>query len=1674
MSLDDSRGYDRLDQLAEEFADRFRRGERPSLKEYTDRYPELADEIRELFPALIRVEQVEEIFQDRNEVEARIPPLSQVGDYRIIREIGHGGMGVVYEAEQLSLGRRVALKVLPWQAARDRTMLERFRREARASARLHHTNIVPVFDVGQDADTQYYAMQFIQGQSLDLVMDELRRLRGRSPRQRGRRSAGVDPAETRLTAPAAPDVGAGLAVAQSLLTGRFDRGQTAVPAADRPIGPDASPAGGSPPVTNPDASAVMPGGTQLSSVESRHRVFHRAVAQIGRQAAAALAYAHARGIVHRDIKPSNLLLDTEGVVWVSDFGLASVDHDDVLTRTGDVLGTLRYLAPERFRGRGDARADIYSLGLTIYELLVLRPAFDSPDRLALSEQIRNVDPPRPRSIDPRIPRDLETIVLKAIEKDARARYTTAEAMAEDLRRFLGDETILARRASAPERCARWARRHPAVAALGGMMTVVLLAATIASVVVARQMTALAKTNEDAARSERSARLDAQAAQKQAEADRLDTDRHRVEADRQRERAEDHLYIARIGQAESALRLDDAATARGLLDLCRPRPGDADRRGWEWSYLDRWCHPELRTIGLPTNAQSYCLAGTPDGRTLAVGCWDPDAVNRSATNPAEVSSVPVYLISLPDGRIRHELAGHNLAVVAVAFRPDGRRLATVGSEGAIRVWDTISGRQLNTISFGSHNFLYVSGLSWSADGRRLTCASYDSPARIWDPETGRETARLASKARVVAWSPDGTRVAVDLGEQLGLDILPWDVRVDRAREPILRKRGWVDALSWSPDSRRLAAARTLVGKGSLTRRLTVFDAASGEEVFQVDNAAVLRTIAFSPDGTRVATCGEEEAVRVFDTATGRKHVALFTGATQVTGLAFSPDGRRLYAAGWGVGGVKVFDPTRDPRCRPVAASMNQLAALTFDREGGRVLAIDWVNGMLASVDPVDGSEWIERRLPVIDSRRWPRGDFAFRSDGGRLAAPLQRDRTAVGIWDVALGRPVATLLGSREPVTAVAFGPNGRSLATAAGSAAKSRPIVTIWDAASARPIRTIEAGPDPVQALAFSGDGRKLTAGGGGTSGSHGWVTAWVAETGDVLGTRDGVGRVMSLAFHPDGCRIAVAEFDSPARVHLWDLAADTLITHPGPNAVSCVAFTPDGKRLAALGYDGDVHLADARTGDEVLVLRTSGPPAGSSAHTPRMVFSPDGSQIIANANFSVLNIWDLGPASSVTIEPATDDVAGWLRRSRALAERGDGDGAEASWSRVRDIRGREPSPWIEHAVWLYRRGDDSRARDALARAIQTLPDEPGRWVDLGRWIGRIGWAAESARLLAQARSLCERRLSRAPDDEAAAAALAELLPEPDASRIWTVLEPEVMSSAGGATLTRLPDGSVLAGGPNPTVDTYTIEATSGRYAITGLRLEALTDSSLPHHGPGRQPFLAFAGVFYLTAIRLSTVAGPSAALPVDLTQARSAHSAATFPAGGPSGAIDTDPNSEWCNMPLLGWPLQPVFQAARPIEPSLGMRLRVELATGIEGSPQSTLGRFRLSVTDRRFPLFPPSLQAIRADAERSGLTRLGAAYALLGDWASAARVLTRAASRPDPSALDEFLLALALHHLGRREEARSNCDRALKRSRSELADEATRDVAVEALTTIRGLGVDEAESLVFDAAFPADAFAR
>ncbi len=309
-------------------------------------------------------------------------PLSMLGEFHLLREIGRGGMGVVYEAHQLPLGRRVALKVLPSTASLDPRNRQRFQLEAQAAAILHHEHIVPVFGIGFDQGVHYYAMQFIDGRSLTELIRGVRR----------------------------------------------------------------------------DGTS---GSRVNSSAGDRHH--WRAVAHFGLQAAEALDHAHDLGVIHRDIKPSNLLIDDRGHLWVTDFGLARVlQANPDVTATGDLVGTLRYMSPEQARGdKGviDPRVDIYALGATLYELLTLQPAFNASDRQQLLRQILHEEPVPPRRLRPSLPRDLETIVLKAMDKEPRARYRSSREMAEDLRRFLDDRPVRARRPSLVDRAAKWSRRH---------------------------------------------------------------------------------------------------------------------------------------------------------------------------------------------------------------------------------------------------------------------------------------------------------------------------------------------------------------------------------------------------------------------------------------------------------------------------------------------------------------------------------------------------------------------------------------------------------------------------------------------------------------------------------------------------------------------------------------------------------------------------------------------------------------------------------------------------------------------------------------------------------------------------------------------------------------------------------------------------------------------------------------------------------------------------------------------------------------------------------------------------------------------------------------------------------------------------------------------------------------
>jgi serine/threonine protein kinase len=420
-------------------------------------------------------------------------PGTPLGDFRILREVGRGGMGVVYEAEQLSLGRRIALKVLPFAFTLDTRQLQRFKNEARAASQLHHNNIVPIYSVGCERGVHFYAMQYIEGQTLAEVIQDLRRVAAKekaspSPARTraGRRTSAGEPTERRRprAESTGPYVGA--------------RSGKNAPAGLAGSAAAADTAGG-------------PVGALATSYSAGGPGFFRAVAKLGVQAAEALEHAHAYGVVHRDIKPGNLLVDPHGHLWITDFGLAQFQSDTALTQTGDLLGTLRYMSPEQAmakRGLVDHRTDIYSLGVTLYELLTREPPYDGRDREELLRQIAFDDPRAPRRWNPQIPGDLETIVLKAMAKRVEDRYATAQELAEDLRRFLEDKPILARRPTPLERLAKLARRHKGVAVAA--VALLLLAAVgfgVSTWLVAREQlntqAALERERQQRARAEKS-------------------------------------------------------------------------------------------------------------------------------------------------------------------------------------------------------------------------------------------------------------------------------------------------------------------------------------------------------------------------------------------------------------------------------------------------------------------------------------------------------------------------------------------------------------------------------------------------------------------------------------------------------------------------------------------------------------------------------------------------------------------------------------------------------------------------------------------------------------------------------------------------------------------------------------------------------------------------------------------------------------------------------------------------------------------------------------------------------------------------------------------------------------------------------------------------------------------
>ena len=504
----------------------------------------------------------------------------RLGEYVLVKELGRGGMGIVYEARDELLNRTVALKVLPYHSLLSPTALERFQREAQSAARLHHPHIVPVHHVGESEGVHYYAMQLIEGVALDRVLEDVSHAR--------------EAGESGF-----------LNVATS--------------------GSDAGGVGSS---------------TNIASTGSSD--YFRRVARLGAQVAGALSYAHAKGLIHRDIKPANLILDTHGTVWVTDFGLARGDDDGSLTQTGDVVGTLAYMPPERLDGWWDARSDVYALGLVLYELMTHRRAFAASERSQLLRKVSEEEPTPPRKVDSRIPRDLETIVLKAIAKDPARRYRSAAELETDLVRFGEGRPVAARRVGAGERSWLWCRRNPLVATLLALMLISSLTAAVVFGVL-------------------SFRLEGTLDELQA-----------TQADQRRS-----LHAARMQLISRAWDEQDLVRMRELLQLTRPAPGEDDLRGFPWFHFARLANEQ----------------GPKPGVSIAAHGGRVTQAVFSSTGRALITAGDDFAVRVWEPGVWHEKASKRLSarVTALAVDADCRRIAIATDARELLLWNIVDGR-----------------------------------------------------------------------------------------------------------------------------------------------------------------------------------------------------------------------------------------------------------------------------------------------------------------------------------------------------------------------------------------------------------------------------------------------------------------------------------------------------------------------------------------------------------------------------------------------------------------------------------------------------------------------------------------------------------------------------------------------------------------------------------------------------------------------------------------------------------------------------------------------------------------------------------------------------------------------------------------------------------------------
>jgi WD40 repeat protein len=967
--------------------------------------------------------------------------------------------------------------------------------------------------------------------------------------------------------------------------------------------------------------------------------------------ARAVHEAHRKGVVHRDLKPANILLSAEGTPKITDFGLAKrLDSQDGQTQTGAVLGSPSYMAPEQAAGKArevGPAADVYALGAILYELLTGRPPFRAATPLETVMQVVSADPVPPGRLQPGLPRDLETVCLKCLGKEPSRRYGSAEALADDLGRFLAGEPIAARPVGAWGRAVKWARRRPAVAAMLGLLAVVT-GLGFAGVV------------SQWRRAERHrARATYQAERAERQKDRAEYQKERAE--QARATAEARLYAASVALAHREWLAGNLARARQLLEQCPTR-----HRLWEWAYLDGLCRTDRMT-----------LRGHPSWVTRAA--FRPGG--GQIVSAGEGGSVRVW--DADTGALLKEVEARG---IALALSPDGR-LAATGRGPEVLVWDLDKGGPPLTLRGTGEGAVFPGGFQSDAafrpDGRRLAAGGLDKAVHVWDLDTGKELHRLRGHADValcVAYSPDGKLIASS-GSLVSVELSESD-----------------GALAGTSGAVRLWDAET----GGLVR------------AWGVPRAGV-RRLAFSPDGTRLATAGLDDVVRVWDPADGREVAALRGHKGFILGVSFSPDGRML-ASACRDGSVKLWDL---PGAREVTTlrGHEQYAFDAAFRGDGRRLVTASMDGTVKVWD-VPGAEGGESGQGFVTLRA--NGamvqSVAFSPDGARVATGGWDG--AVRVWDAAAGRPLQTLPGQGVAVSTVEFSRDGSRIVSAGGGALGTKPgNVRVWDVAAGREVVTVPGGPGPVSAARFSPDGTRVAAAVGAIVAPRpGGASVLDAVTGREVARVPGQPlAVLGLAFAPGGGQFVTAGFDPGLR--FWDAATGRPAREPiGPGApYRCLAFSRDGLLVAAGGLDASVRVWDAATGRQLRDLR------GHSQGVLGLAFDPTGRRLASAGADAAVRVWDLEHGQElltfrhhdhdvygVAFDPGGRVLAtcGFDGTVKLLGTRADPLPATDAWPLVfaDDFDRAEPG-----GLWETTAGHWSIERGSLRGVLQKVPDDVNR-----------------------------------------------------------------------------------------------------------------------------------------------------------------------------------------------------------------------------------------------------------------------------------------------------------------------------------------------------------------------------